>query len=444
MDRETPDDDPAPMFDIGPWLVRCRRTLESREATWLDALVDFDQSEGWKDDGRLSCAHWLMASCKMGRSTAYEKVKVAHELRRRPVIGEALAAGEISYSAARTIAVLEDTVPETDEALVNLAKDGTVRDLDRAIDHYLVLHDQEFAGRPPWLRRRRRGVRICHGLGDRLGSADAALNDVELAEFERGLQMFLDRGAGRSVDESVRADAQPPAAGDGANSVVDESRRADYEPDPDGLGAVDDPIGGVDESARLDEALPISWRERRADAFMAMVRTAMAHAQDGHAAGADRYMVHAVTDIGTYEAGRRTELVDGTPLHEEAMDRIMCDCSVVGQLFLNGTEPLALGRKTRVWNTAQRRAIQVRDGGRCRFPGCTWRITDVHHLHDWDHGGPTDVENGALACDSHHTLLHKGYRAEGNANGALTFRRPDGSVLGTSNPPVRASALLRS
>ncbi|HEX5266555.1 MAG TPA: hypothetical protein VFW24_07265, partial [Acidimicrobiales bacterium] len=63
------------MFDAGPWLVRRRRSLESGEAAWLDALASFDQAEGWKQDGRLSCAHWLMASCKMGRSTAYEKVR---------------------------------------------------------------------------------------------------------------------------------------------------------------------------------------------------------------------------------------------------------------------------------------------------------------------------------------------------------------------------------
>jgi len=45
MDPATPDDDPAPMFDIGPWLVRRRRGLDTGEAAWLDALVDFDLSE---------------------------------------------------------------------------------------------------------------------------------------------------------------------------------------------------------------------------------------------------------------------------------------------------------------------------------------------------------------------------------------------------------------
>jgi hypothetical protein len=449
MDPATPDDDPAPMFDIGPWLVRRRRALDTGEAVWLEALVDFDLSGDWQEDGRLTCAHWLMEACGIARSTAYEKIKVAHELRRRPVIGVALKAGEISYSAARAIAVLEGTAPETDQALVTVAHEGSVRDLERVIDYYLVLQRQECDGQPRWLRRQGRGVRIKHGLGDRLGSIEAFLTELEIAECERALEAFLDKGAGNDptgepaheadvshgVDGSARADGStddPAGPGDDGSAGPGDT-------ESDGFDTEEDP---VDESARADEAVPISWRNRRGDAFMAMVRTAMAHAHDGHAAGADRYMVHAVVDIATEDGAPRTELVDGSPLRPETIDRMCCDASFVGQLFHKGTEPLALGRRSRTWNTAQRRAIAVRDGGRCRFPGCTWRITDVHHLHSWDDGGPTDVANGALACDSHHTLLHKGFRAEGNANQTLTFRRPDGSVLGTSAPPARTPALL--
>src|SRR5579884_3161849 len=106
MEARMPDDsaeDAAPLTGLGPWLVRRRTALDAGEAVWLEALVDFDRAEGWKADGCFSCAGWLITRCRMGRSTAYEKVSVAHELRRRPVIGEALRAGEISYTAARAI-----------------------------------------------------------------------------------------------------------------------------------------------------------------------------------------------------------------------------------------------------------------------------------------------------------------------------------------------------
>jgi hypothetical protein len=44
-------------------------------------------------------------------------------------------------------------------------------------------------------------------------------------------------------------------------------------------------------------------------------------------------------------------------------------------------------------------------------------------------------------CDRHHTLLHNGFRAEGDADGEVTFFRPDGSVIGTTTPAGRSPVL---
>jgi hypothetical protein len=224
-----------------------------------------------------------------------------------------------------------------------------------------------------------------------MGCAEEVLSALELEELRVTLEAFLDRSA---VDESPRADSEE---------------------------------GVADVSA---------WARRRADAFMEMVRTVMAHAQDGHAVGADRYLVHAVTDVANSGAGGsgRSELIDGTPLEPSILSRILCDCSIVAHA-VKGHEPLNLGRKTKVWNTAQRRAITVRDGGRCRFVGCGRSRCDIHHLHWWSKGGATDVAGGFLCCDRHHTLLHGGFHAEGDANHELTFFRPDGTVISTSTPP---------
>jgi hypothetical protein len=84
-------------------------------------------------------------------------------------------------------------------------------------------------------------------------------------------------------------------------------------------------------------------------------------------------------------------------------------------------EPLHLGRKTRDWNTAQRRAISVPDGGHCRFVGCTFRPYDIHHLHFWEAGGHTDIDNGFCRCSRHHRMLRHGYHVEGNPNSQLFF-----------------------
>jgi hypothetical protein len=45
----------------------------------------------------------------------------------------------------------------------------------------------------------------------------------------------------------------------------------------------------------------------------------------------------------------------------------------------------------------------------CSFPGCDipgfW--TQLHHVRHWLDGGATDVQNAALLCGRHHTIVHR-------------------------------------
>jgi hypothetical protein len=67
------------------------------------------------------------------------------------------------------------------------------------------------------------------------------------------------------------------------------------------------------------------------------------------------------------------------------------------------TQPLEVGRTSRVVTAAQRAALVVCDGG-CAVAGCdrppTW--CEVYHLRHWLHGGPTDLANLAMVCRAHH------------------------------------------
>lgn len=69
----------------------------------------------------------------MSRSTAYERLQVAHQMRRRPILRDALLDGRISYSAGRIIARMEHPTAEVDEAVVALAQSGSVRDVERIV-----------------------------------------------------------------------------------------------------------------------------------------------------------------------------------------------------------------------------------------------------------------------------------------------------------------------
>jgi HNH endonuclease len=94
------------------------------------------------------------------------------------------------------------------------------------------------------------------------------------------------------------------------------------------------------------------------------------------------------------------------------------------------TQPLEVGRTSRVVQPAQRTALAVRDGG-CVFPACQRPLAwcDAHHLQHWLHGGPTDLANLALLCRTRHRAVHEG--------GWRLARGPDGRLIAT--PPHRTN-----
>jgi hypothetical protein len=92
------------------------------------------------------------------------------------------------------------------------------------------------------------------------------------------------------------------------------------------------------------------------------------------------------------------------------------------------SQPLEVGRASRVVSAAQRAALVVRDGG-CAVTGCgrppPW--CEAHHLRHWLDGGRTDLANLALVCRAHHRAVHEG--------GWRLHRDPDGRLCAT--PPHR-------
>jgi hypothetical protein len=92
------------------------------------------------------------------------------------------------------------------------------------------------------------------------------------------------------------------------------------------------------------------------------------------------------------------------------------------------SQPLDVGRTTRVVQPAQRAALAIRDRG-CVVPGCARPLAwcEAHHLWHWLDGGPTDLANLVLLCRAHHRAVHDG--------GWQLTRAPDGRL--TATPPQR-------
>ncbi|MBT1002282.1 HNH endonuclease [Paenarthrobacter sp. DKR-5] len=96
------------------------------------------------------------------------------------------------------------------------------------------------------------------------------------------------------------------------------------------------------------------------------------------------------------------------PVTARSARRIACDAEVLPVVLGGQGQVLDVGRSARAFAPHQRKALVARDGG-CTAPGCTVPAAwcEAHHVQWWSRGGPTGINNAALACAYHHHLLHK-------------------------------------
>jgi hypothetical protein len=64
----------------------------------------------------------------------------------------------------------------------------------------------------------------------------------------------------------------------------------------------------------------------------------------------------------------------------------------------------------------------------CAYPGCpvAFDACRIHHVHWWNHGGPTNLDKLVPLCSSHHHLVHEGgWTLTLRPDRTLTIHRPD-------------------
>lgn len=149
-------------------------------------------------------------------------------------------------------------------------------------------------------------------------------------------------------------------------------------------------------------------RQRNHDALEEMARCHIDHGELPTVGGEKPHMMILTDPEGLKGiAGGLHETLDGQVVDVEAIRLLACDCSVSRIILGPESEVLDVGRKTRVWSPAQRRAIVARDRT-CTAKGCErppeW--CDIHHEDPWADGGETSVKKGFLLCRFHHVLEH--------------------------------------
>ncbi len=79
-----------------------------------------------------------------------------------------------------------------------------------------------------------------------------------------------------------------------------------------------------------------------------------------------------------------------------------------------------------------RRAVWLRDRGRCRVPGCRNSLwADVHHVRWLARGGDHSPENLLVLCTAHHAAVHEGrLRIEVDPAEGVSWRHAEGGAFG--------------
>jgi Domain of unknown function (DUF222)/HNH endonuclease len=410
-----------------------RQLLDRQEGLWLKELagVDATGAAGAEQGVQAgSTAGWLRRRLRMSAGAAHRAVRTARALFRGPLpqTGQALTDGELSPAHAAVLAAGTQDLPapvtsEAEPVLVEAARRLDPGRLRRVVGHLQLVADPEEAASQAERRHGRRGLWLAATL-DGMVAVDGLLE----AEAGQTLLAALEPLARPHSAEDTRSGGQRRA-----DALTELARRAleggrlpqtggvrpqltvivdlDSLTSHPGAGAV----GGAIDSGVLD---PEACRRLACDAAVTRV---------------------LVTRQPTPDICRHLNHPSGGP--DEAAEqglatRLQAAMTLLPPILGGApSQPLDVGRTSRVVTPAQRSALAVRDGG-CAFPDCDRPLAwcEGHHLIHWLDGGPTDLANLALLCRSHHRAVHEG--------GWQLARGPDGRLTATppSRPPRRQSA----
>ena len=155
----------------------------------------------------------------------------------------------------------------------------------------------------------------------------------------------------------------------------------------------------------------------------------------------------AVADIGVLDGTNphgRCEIIGTGPVPPDVLAELSPDTRLTGMIFAGRGRPLWMGRSIRLANAHQHLALAVRDRG-CVTCGAPMHRCEIHHIQEWENGGPTDIDNLTALCGPHHRAHHNGQQSNGARNenrrpaDAPSRNRPqtDGTRSETRSPAGR-------
>ncbi len=300
------------------------------------------------------------------------------------------------------------------------------------------------------------------------------------ALFDR-IESLVDIARAGTVDEftkRVKLEAQRIEATDGMDRYHRQRRntRLSTWTDDDGMWNLRgrfDPLTGTRIATRLDHTVETLFSETTPDHAPSdpiekqrfLTAEALARLIDGATGtskpGRAEFLVvidagtptSAATDLDTdLDSGELSPSQVTWPIPVEIPTRVLAelmgapDSDVAGVVVCNGVVlhapgTIDQGRTNRIANRAQRRALRAMYPT-CSIPGCTvgFDRCHIHHINWWRHGGRTDLVNLIPLCTKHHTKVHHdAWTITLGPNRELTLTLPDGHIMTTGPPTIRAA-----
>ncbi|NKZ07390.1 DUF222 domain-containing protein [Actinomadura latina] len=380
--REAPDS-PAVCMAQAETLARATDRHESALAALIGRIDASAEVRRW---GLPSTLAWLRTRMGMREARARERLHLARHSHRLPEVARRLAAGDLSYGYASTIAA---AVVRLDDA-----------DCAAAEQILLDLAGQGFsAGKVAAF-----GNRITDLIAERDGTEAAPDTDTRRGYERSWIDTTRSLDGGRYVKGWLNA--EDAAIWDGTLAPLAKPAGTDDRRDPS---------------------------ERTAAALTAVL-------SGGHTAT----RVTVICDLDTLTGGQApARLADGTPIPAAQARRIALAAGVSALLLGRGNIPLYLGHRQRFASPAQRQVLQT-IYPTCAVQGCEvpGALCEVDHVNGWALGhSPTDIDQLTLCCGWHNRFKHTNptqINITKNRAGRLVYRiqPPDDPPPAPDTPPA--------
>ena len=355
-------------------LLELRHRLDAIECHGLQRL-DADETT-ITETGRATRS-WLIEEQQVNPGEATKRMRLSRALAAYPNVDVVFSSGRISAEHARVIVAALAAVPSqfleiVERALLEMAPHLTPRELGGEVDKLLVACGVE-------------------------SSSDAA---AQRRLDKRGLTISPTFNGMRSVSGMLTpevGEALEIALADLAQSAGDEDSR--------------------------------SHAQRRHDAVGELANHYLSHAELT-AVNGERPRVVVTIDYDSLASDLRNawgRLPSGATVSPATARRLACDAGILPAVLGSNGEVLDLGKHSRCFSHAVRRATWIEQHGRCAFNGCRRRPVDCHHIVWWTHGGLSTLDNAAWLCAFHHWLVHeRGWSMRREKDRSFTFLDPVG------------------